>query len=47
MGKLFKEKGLYIEPIKKDSVINKADSLKLKKVSTKGKNEPKQIASRN
>ncbi|MBO6213777.1 penicillin-binding protein 2 [Algoriella xinjiangensis] len=42
-----KKKGLYIEPVKKDSVINKADSLKLKKVSTKGKNEPKQIASRN
>lgn len=42
-----KRKGLYIEPVKKDSLVSKIDSLKFKKDSTKRKNEPKQIATRN
>ena len=42
-----KRKGLYVEPVKKDSNGNKIDSLKLKKDSTKLKHEPKQITKRN
>ncbi len=42
-----KRKGLYVEPVKKDSIGNKIDSLKFKKDSTKLKHEPKQITKRN
>lgn len=42
-----KRKGLYVEPVKKDSIGSKIDSLKLKKDSTKLKHEPKQITKRN
>ena len=41
-----KRKGLYIEPVKKDSITNKSDSLKFKNDSSKFKNESKQIAKR-